>query len=63
MILFCHIGTQRHSAVRVSAMLKPFLLLASQGARVALHPSALLAQAKPDPSLLLHYWKYTLRGG
>lgn len=61
--LFCHIGTERHSVMRVSAVLKSFLLLVPRGARAALHPSAPLAQAKPDPSLLLHHWQCAWRGG
>lgn len=37
---------QTHSAMKVSAVHKPFLLLASKGAGAALCPSALLFQAK-----------------
>lgn len=55
-ILFCHIGMEKHSAMRVSSVLKPFLLLTSRGARAALYLSALLAQAKPDRPLSASAW-------
>lgn len=60
-ILFCRMGMERHSAMRVSYVLKLFLLLTSRGAWTALYLSTLLAQAKPDLSLLLHDWKHSWR--